>query len=207
MLSLPEFTDKPQLSKQELAVRDLNRHVDREPAIKGQKTPSKLVITLKQPGGKGDRIRTFPKYNHGMDLDWGLSEHIRAVNRWRSQVLRLVSFPRYPLLKSLLKVDHSRMLGQARPARVGFHSEEVQWLIDYHQQYERDSFARDGNVNFSRIDWHDVTRAFNAKFAGHILGGSTIPRPSRTKASLTTERYRIKAICELVGLTLRSPRG
>jgi hypothetical protein len=108
------------------------------------------------------------------------------------------------LLGILLIFSHSRELGEARPARIGFHPEEIQWLIDYHHQYKRDGVARDGVVNFHKIQWDDVTRAFHARFAGRILTGLNTPQPARTKPSLKTERYKIKAICDLVGLRMRN---
>lgn len=101
---------------------------------------------------------------------------------------------------------YSRALGEARPARIGFH-EEIQWLVDCHRQYKRDSISRIGVVNWQKIKWDVVTRAFNATFAGRALSGSHTPRPARTKPSLITERYRIEAVCVLVGLTLRSSGG
>ncbi|KAK4692599.1 hypothetical protein P7C71_g4634, partial [Lecanoromycetidae sp. Uapishka_2] len=92
-------------------------------------------------------------------------------------------------------------------ARIGFHDEEIQWLIDYHYQYKCESVASTGVVNWQKIKWDDVTRDFNAAFAGRTLIDSPTPRPTRTKSSLTTERYRIKTICDLVELKGRNARG
>ncbi len=107
----------------------------------------------------------------------------------------------------MLMFSHSRELGEARAARIGFHPEEIQWLIEYHHQYNRDSVARDGAVNIHKNKWDDVTRAFNARFAGRILTGFNTTRTARTKPSLKTERYRIKAIRDLVGLKMRNIRA
>ena len=53
--------------------------------------------------------------------------------------------------------------------------------------------------------WNDITTEFNNHFENRILAGDLTPRPARTKASLTTERYRVKRICDLAGLTPKAP--
>ena len=67
-------------------MQELNADINRAPAVKGKVHPKKLVITLKQLDGKEDLVFAFRKLNGGMTMDWSDSKHIRALNRWRSQI-------------------------------------------------------------------------------------------------------------------------
>lgn len=71
-------------------INRLNRGIDRAPAVKGKKDPSKLRVVLKLPGGKPDKILQFLPHNKGTNLDWDNADHIRQLNRYRSQSFRFV---------------------------------------------------------------------------------------------------------------------
>ena len=57
------------------------------------------------------------------------------------------------------------------------------------------------------MDWNQITADFNSTFAGRLVPGSSVIRPTRTRESLRSDRSRIPAICQMTGLTLRSERG
>jgi len=78
------------MPQQYRAINRLNPDVDRKPAIKGQRTPEKLEINLTMPGDDGLKTLRFNKFNRGADMDWSKAEHIRELNRWRTQQLRSV---------------------------------------------------------------------------------------------------------------------
>ncbi|KAL2038856.1 hypothetical protein N7G274_008378 [Stereocaulon virgatum] len=80
-------------SGEEDEVAKLNTNVDRSPALKGQVRPDKFLIVIHQPGGKPDKRNEYQAYDHGRSFDWNQSDHIRALNRWRSQILRCVPPP------------------------------------------------------------------------------------------------------------------
>ncbi|KAK3178396.1 hypothetical protein OEA41_000531 [Lepraria neglecta] len=164
----------------------INLAVDRTAAIKGQVRPDKFLIVIHQLDQKPDKQNEFQAYDRGRSFDWNLSEHIRALNRWRSQILR-------------------RNLGSARAARFPFHDDEIEWLYQVHRAFRQAARDRGVAVNWHRMRWNDITTEFNNHFENWILAGDPTPRPARTKASLTTERYRVKRICDLAGLTPKAP--
>ena len=71
----------------------INLDVDRTAAFKGQVRPDKFLIVIHQLDKKPDKRNEFQAYDRGRSFDWNLSEHIRALNRWRSQILRYVHPP------------------------------------------------------------------------------------------------------------------
>ena len=71
----------------------INLDVDRTAAFKGQVRPDKFLIVIHQLDKKPDKRNEFQAYDRGRSFDWNLSKHIRALNRWRSQILRYVHPP------------------------------------------------------------------------------------------------------------------
>ena len=76
---------------------------------------------------------------------------------------------------------------------------EKRLLIDAVKGFERQRKAGGQAVNWNDMDWHKVTRDYNAAFRGRRLPGSREPRPERTYHSLITERNRLKEITDLTG--------
>ena len=74
-----------------------------------------------------------------------------------------------------------------------------------HRSFLQAARDRGERVSWNKIKWDDITVDFNKYFEGTVLPGDPTPRPARTKASLTTERYRVKRITDLAGLTPKQP--
>ncbi len=100
----------------------------------------------------------------------------------------------------------SRNVGVARPPRLRFHNLEKRFLFELHKDFERQRTAAGQEVNWSKMNWEQITRDFNTKFEGQILPGNPDVRPHRTEDSLRTERSRIKEITDYTGTTPRDQK-
>ena len=58
-------------------------------------------------------------------------------------------------------------------------------------------------VDWSLMDWAQVTRAFNMNFQGRLLPGDSTVRPQRTEGGLRSARPRIPEIVSLTGIAPR----
>lgn len=99
-----------------------------------------------------------------------------------------------------------RNLGPARPHRIPLLPLEKRFLIDVHRRFMLGQQAQHGphhQVDYSQMDWAEVTREFNNNFENRLLPGETFPRPMRTESALRSARPRIPAIVALTGITAR----
>lgn len=163
----------------EETMRLLNPNADRNPAMQNQRDDSKLSITLTRAE---DMTGLSAQFNQTSQMDWRSTEMIHALNRWRSQYFR-------------------RHLGNVQDPRPRFHPDELLWLTELHRLAKEESEEAGTQPNF-RFNWDDIEKDFNHMFEGQVLSGSEKPRPRREKSSLLRQRYRIKAICEVVGKDL-----
>ena len=156
--------------------------MDRKPATKGKPDASKTRIKLRNIDSHPDIERTYPKA-----VDWSSAESIRALNRWRQQVLR-------------------RTLGAAREERVRFHPREIRFLIHAHRNHLLEARARGkATVEWNEMDWERIAREFNEGFAGrNLYGDPNGPvRPRRTAGALRSVRARVPEIIAMTGITPR----
>ena len=58
--------------------------------------------------------------------------------------------------------------------------------------------------NYHSMNWKDITAQFNRQFEGQILPGCPDKRPNRSKASITTQKYRIQAIADITGVPMKA---
>ena len=87
-----------------------------------------------------------------------------------------------------------------------FHEEENQWLIERFVRHQKTAHRHGVEPDYRTLNWVAITKAFNDRFAGRMLPGCGIPRPVRTKSSLTTQRYRIEAISKMTGAPMKRER-
>ncbi|MCJ1454556.1 hypothetical protein MMC28_004909 [Mycoblastus sanguinarius] len=175
------------LTPHQMEMRRLNPNIDRSPAMLNREDRSLLTITLNTPKG----TTKTSKHKWINNMNFGDAENVRELNRWRSQLFR-------------------RQFGLARPPRIAYQPSERQWLTNRHRQYEQQRIAagdNPGQVDWTQMDWNQITADFNSTFAGRLVPGSSVIRPTRTRESLRSDRSRIPAICQMTGLTLRSERG
>lgn len=69
----------------------LNPDLDRSPAILGESVPGKMKIQYQLPRTNAIKRLFFRQFNNGRNIDWKNIEHIRALNKWRTQVFRYVA--------------------------------------------------------------------------------------------------------------------
>lgn len=149
--------------------------------MKGKHDASKTSIKLSNIDGKADISKTYPN-----PVDWASSESIRALNRWRQQVLR-------------------RSLGAEQEERVRFHPRELQFLIHAHRNHLLEAQAHGRVVEWNDMDWERITTDFNNNFAGrNLYGDPNGPvRPMRTAGALRTVRARVPEIVTMTGIAPR----
>jgi hypothetical protein len=104
----------------------------------------------------------------------------------------------------------SRNLGPARPHRIPLLPLEKRFLIDVHRRFMLGQQAQHGpqhQVDYSLMDWAEVTREFNNNFENRLLPGEIFRRPMRTESALRSARPRIPEIVALTGITARKVKG
>jgi hypothetical protein len=103
-----------------------------------------------------------------------------------------------------------RNLGPARPHRIPLLPLEKRFLIDVHRRFMLGQQAQYGphhQVDYSLMDWAEVTREFNNNFKNRLLPGETFRRPMRTESALRSARPRIPEIVALTGIAARKSGG
>ncbi|KAL8782761.1 MAG: hypothetical protein Q9195_009576 [Heterodermia aff. obscurata] len=180
-LSVTDDESIPASTSPRSRLRQLNPHIDRKPAIKDKPSPSKLHIQLHNIDGAAAIEKSYPK-----PVEWTSSESIRALNRWRQQVLR-------------------RHLGAAQENRVRFHPGELRFLFHAHRNHLLEARAHGRDVEWNDMDWERITTDFNNNFEGRNLYGDPEGpvRPRRTAGALRSVRARVWEITELTGMTPR----
>ena len=149
--------------------------------MKGKPDASKLGIKLRNIDGKEDIEKQYP---HA--VDWASAGSIRALNRWRQQVLR-------------------RNLGAAQEERVRFHPRELRFLFHAHRNHLLEAQAHRRPVEWNDMDWERITTDFNNNFEGRNLYGDPDGpvRPRRTAGALRSVRAKVWEIVEMTGITPR----
>ena len=99
------------------------------------------------------------------------------------------------------------MFGSTRNAGCSFHEEENEWLTERFRRHQETALRHGAEPDYHTMNWVAITKAFNDHFAGRMLPGCDIPRPLRTKGSITTQRYRIPAISKMTGVPLKRRKG
>ena len=172
-VKLHGFTYNNELEAHTAMLR-LNPNIDRAPAVKGQPDRSKLKITLILPSGAIE-TRIYPQPFES--VDW--TKTPRPLNQWRWKVFR-------------------KYLGYS-PVRSKLHSLEKQWLIDLYKSRKREMEVKGQAVNWTHMNWGEITKEFNERFEGRILPGRPLPRPPRQCNTLSHAGLHIKAIVKLTG--------
>ena len=181
--------------------------LDRIPAVKGEVRPDKFTIVLGPPDHKTYRKWSFPQHNKGKSFDWQNMEHIRSLNKWRSQIFRYVARAlRLRAMIQELTVTRRRMLGSSKGGPVPFHKDELEWLTELYVLHQQTALHQGLEPNYHTIKWNSITKAFNERFEGQMLSDCEDPRPHRTKSSIQTQRYRIVAISKLTGIPLKKDK-
>lgn len=106
-----------------------------------------------------------------------------------------------------LTVPRRRMWGSKRGVGCSFHEEENQWLIERFVRHQETAHRHGAEPDYRTLNWVAITKAFNDHFVGRMLPGCGIPRPLRTKCSITTQRYRIEAISKMTGTPLKREKA
>ena len=99
------------------------------------------------------------------------------------------------------------MLGSTRNAGCSFHEEENEWLTERFLRHRETALRHGAEPDYYTLNWVAITKAFNDHFVGRMLPGCDIPRPWRTKGSITTQRYRIPAVSKMTGTPLKRRKG
>ena len=179
---------------------DLNR----SPAVKGQVRPDKFTIVLEQPDHKTYKKWCFPQHNKGENFDWQNMEHIRSLNKWRTQIFRYVG--RALEMRAMIQeltVIRRRTLGSSKPGPVPFHKEELDWVTERFVLHKKAALKHGVEPAYHTMNWDNIAKSFNERFEGEMLPDCETPRPHRTKSSIQTQRYRIEAISELTGVPMK----
>ena len=203
----PNGAASPKTIKTEVTTASLNTaaltiEMDRSRALKGQVRPDKFTIVVEQPDRIPNRKKwCFPQYNKGEDFDWQNMEHIRSLNKWRSQIFRYVGrVLRMRAIIQKLTVTRRRRLGKSRPGRVPFHKEEVDWVTGQYVLHQNTALKDGVEPNYHNMNWNAIAQEFNERFEGQMLPDCDEPRPHRTKSSIQTQRYRIEAVSKLTSV-------
>ena len=97
------------------------------------------------------------------------------------------------------------MVEVSERGRVDYHQDELDWLTEQFVLHKQRALEHGLEPNYRKMNWNSIAKAYNERFEGRMLPNCEDPRPNRSKASLSTQRYRIEAVCELTGFQMKEP--
>ena len=97
------------------------------------------------------------------------------------------------------------MVEVSERGRVDYHQDELDWLTEQFVLHKQRALEHGLEPNYRKMNWNSIAKAYNERFEGRMLPNCEDPRPNRSKASLSTQRYRIEAVCELTSIPMKEP--
>ncbi|KAI9845936.1 MAG: hypothetical protein M1837_004472 [Sclerophora amabilis] len=161
----PEKTRLEETRAKRAKLAELNKDVDRSPAVRNTPDESKKSLSLREYDRKGNVVERSYKFPN--EVDWTDGTSINALNKARSQWFR-------------------RLIGPKRIPFIPYAPEEEAFLIEA---------VRREQAEKNPINWVDFPRQFNARFEGTILPSVPgVKRPARSQASLQSHRTRLPEV-------------